>query len=113
MINAHWLAIMFACISALANSAGDAMKFAHPNTAGKDHDFLWHVLKWPIDRLSLLLCGVFSWPVLYEFVQAKDLWHYTARAHWWFSGMVLSILIWWPHYQFWKKYIRRKYEVAD
>jgi len=96
MIDLMW-ACFFCWLTAFGNSLCDAIKFSKVKDK---YDFLWHCIKYGLDRPAMFGYGLFSYTILKEF---KDFWHYNWIFVIWCSFTVTSFIIWQINYRCWRR----------
>jgi len=102
--NSWWIAVTCLILTQSANSFGDAIKFGG---MGMRYDFLWHAIKYSIDRPTLFFAGFFSFPIITEFINIGDWWHYENGFYYFIVGVIVSILIWRPVYKLARKQFKK------
>lgn len=99
-------------IAQASNAICDAVIFTgYKNT--KKRDFLWHCLKWIIDRTFLFFSGVyFGESILEYFIMLKvdfyyRVWHYTEGIIVFAASICFSFFLWQCCYKYVVKLIQR------
>ena len=101
MINLMW-ACFFCWLTAFGNSFCDAIKFSKMKDK---YDFLWHCVKWLLDRPSLFLFGFFAKDTIIKQYQEYgfDIWHYTLEFYVLMIFILISGIIWQINYRCWRR----------